>query len=90
LACASAAPSPPAGNLSRFCDPRLDAAVERAARTPGAAPIAAWRRIEQRIADASPIVPILNLRSAVLVSKRTGDVQFQPILGVLLDRIWVR
>ena len=90
LACASAAPSPPAGNLSRFCDPRLDAAVERAASTPGAAPIAAWRRIEQRVADASPIVPILNLRSAVLVSRRTGDVQFHPILGVLLDRMWVR
>ena len=90
LACPTASPNPPTSNLSRFCDPRVDAAIERAASTPGAAPIAAWMRIEQRIADASPIVPILNLRSAVLVSKRTGDVQFNPILGVLLDRIWVR
>lgn len=76
-------------NLSRFCDPALDAAIDRA-EAAGADAGDAWQRIERRIARAAPIVPLTSQRSAVMTSPRAGNVQFHPLAGVLLDQVWVR
>jgi YVTN family beta-propeller protein len=76
-------------NLSRFCDPGIDAAIERA-RAEGPDASAAWQRIERRIAERAPVVPLTTRRSVVATSPRAGNLQFHPSLGVMLDQVWVR
>jgi peptide/nickel transport system substrate-binding protein len=76
-------------NLSRFCDPALDAAIGRA-EAAGPAAGGAWQQIERRIADQAPVVPLLNPRWVVVTSPRVGNVQLHPLTGVLLDQLWVR
>jgi hypothetical protein len=35
-------------------------------------------------------VPLITGRTAVITSRRAGNVQFLPLTGVLLDQVWVR
>jgi hypothetical protein len=51
---------------------------------------AAWQRIERRIADAAPVVPLTTRRTALITSRRAGNIQFHPVNGVFLDQVWVR
>jgi ABC-type transport system substrate-binding protein/sugar lactone lactonase YvrE len=76
-------------NLSQYCDHEVDAAIARA-RAAGPAAGRAWLRIEQRLADDAPVVPLMNGRYPIVTSPRTGNVQFHPIAGPLLDQVWVR
>jgi peptide/nickel transport system substrate-binding protein len=75
-------------NLSSFCDPKIDTAVARA-EAAGAEGSSAWQRIERQIAQRAPVVPLTTRRYVVVTSARAGNVQFNPIYGVLLDQIWV-
>jgi YVTN family beta-propeller protein len=76
-------------NGGGFCDPSIDAAIDRAqAAGPGAG--AAWRRIELRIAAQAPIVPLINRRSTAVISKRAGNLHFSSLAGVFLEQLWVR
>jgi peptide/nickel transport system substrate-binding protein len=86
----SAGGDPAVENVSHVCDPRLDAAIERAhAAAPADAP-AAWRAADRRIVDLAAAVPYANLRAPVFVSKRAGNVTHHPMYYTLLDQIWVR
>jgi len=77
-------------NVSRVCDARLDAAIDRArAAAPEDAP-AAWAAVDRRVVDLAPTVPYINTRLTVLVSKRVGNVTYHPTYSTLLDRMWVR
>ena len=79
------------GNISRFCDHDIDAAIDRAATAGlGGSMTGAWQAIERRIARAAPIVPLVNRHSVLVSSRRAGNVQFHPLLHVLLEQIWVR
>ena len=90
VSCAAYTPGDPAStNLSHFCDRRIDAAIDRA-QAAGPAAGAAWQRIERRIAESSPIVSLVNPRWVVVTSSRAGNVQFHPLIGTLLDQVWVR
>ena len=40
--------------------------------------------------EAAPAAPLVNRRGAVFVSERLGNYQHHPLLGVLLDQVWVR
>jgi hypothetical protein len=42
------------------------------------------------VVDAAPVVPVLVPRTAMLVSRRVGNVVTSPQYGVMLDRLWVR
>ncbi len=75
-------------NLSGFCDPQIDAAIDRA-EAGGAEGSSAWQRIEGQIADRAPVVPLTTRRYVVVTSERAGNVQFHPFYGVLLDQAWV-
>jgi peptide/nickel transport system substrate-binding protein len=75
-------------NLSAFCDPAIDTAIDRADAA-GAQGSAAWQRIERRIAEAAPVVPLTTRRYVLVTSSRAGNVQFDPIYGVLFEQIWV-
>ena len=75
-------------NLSAFCDPAIDAEIDRA-ESAGTEGSAAWQRIERQIADSAPVVPLTTRRYVLVTSSRAGNVQFHPFYGVLLDQIWV-
>jgi peptide/nickel transport system substrate-binding protein len=77
-------------NLSRFCDPKLDAAMERAAVADGPEAIERWRRVEGRLAAQAPIVPLANAKDATVTAERVGNYQHHPLWGPLLDQMWVR
>lgn len=76
-------------NLSGFCDRGIDAAIDRAeAAGLNAGP--AWHRIERRLDVQMPVIPLLNARYPVVVSKRLGNLQFHTVSGPLLDQVWVK
>jgi class 3 adenylate cyclase len=80
-------------NYARFCDPRIDAQVERTAELQAVDPHAAgelWARIDREIVDRAPWVPLYNNRTIDFVSERVGNYQDHPQWGVLLDQLWVR
>jgi peptide/nickel transport system substrate-binding protein len=77
-------------NLSRFCDPEMDAQMERAADASGPEATELWRRVETSLAVQAPTVPLVNESSASLTAKRVENYQHHPLWGPLLDQLWVR
>ena len=77
-------------NLSRFCDPEIDARMEQAARARGPEAIELWRRVETSLADQAPTVPLVNGNNTSLTAERVGNYQHHPLWGPLLDQLWVR
>lgn len=93
LTCSSIQPGQQNKNPSFFCDRRIDAQIERALRIQATDPDAAvsmWRRIERRLVDRAPWVPLFTPWGAEIVSKRVGHYQYSPALDVLFDQLWVR
>jgi peptide/nickel transport system substrate-binding protein len=79
-------------NLSEFCDPQFDATVQsafadEAAKSPTAAQL--WAKADRQFTDQAPIVDLVTPSQTDLVSRRVGNYQFSPQLGVLLDQLWV-
>jgi YVTN family beta-propeller protein len=78
-----------AENLSRLCDRALDRRIDRALRAPTTEP-ATWVAADRHVVDLAAAVPLTNRRSAVLVSKRAGNVKSHFLYFTLLDQMWVR
>ncbi len=38
----------------------------------------------------APMVPLVDRRQIAVTSRRTGNVQFHPLTGVILEQVWVR
>ena len=77
-------------NASHLCNPGVTRAVARARATTGADAAAAWAAVDRRLVDLAPAVPTINLRTAILVSKRVGNVTHHAQWTTLLDQMWVR
>jgi len=91
FSCAGRQPASPGNlNLSQLCSPALDHLVARATTARGPAAEAAWRRVQLRMAALAPAVPLVFERRTVFSSARAGDVQQNPMLGTLLERVWVK
>jgi YVTN family beta-propeller protein len=75
-----------------FCDPTSDRLMKRAQRlqAAGRPSDAAWAQAERRIVNQAPVVPLTNLKSVSLVSRRVGNFQYSQQAGVLYDQLWVR
>ena len=80
---------PGADNLSQLCDRALDRELARAAAAPQTV-AAVWAALDRRVIDLAAAVPLTTRRSAVLVSKRVGNVKTHQQLFTLLDQMWVR
>jgi peptide/nickel transport system substrate-binding protein len=83
----------PRPDWSFFCDRRIDARIARALEIQGTDPdaaVALWAGIERDIVDQAPWVPLFTPAHATVVSKRVGNYQDSPELGLLLDQLWVR
>jgi ABC-type transport system substrate-binding protein len=80
-------------NLSRFCDPEIDARMRKAARLEPIDPQQShelWSQIEHDLVDRAPWVALVNLRFVTLASQGLGNFLFNPTLGPLIDQMWVR
>jgi YVTN family beta-propeller protein len=78
-------------NFSEFCEPRSQAAMERAAREPdvGAAG-RLWSAADRRLTDAAPVVPLITQRKMTILSRRVQNFQHHPLWGALLDQLSIR
>jgi peptide/nickel transport system substrate-binding protein len=76
-----------------FCDRSFDRAVQDLLRKQVEDPAPAARiaaRLDRRVVEAAPWVPLFTPRFTNFASKRVGNYQAQPGNGVLLDQLWVR
>jgi YVTN family beta-propeller protein len=79
-------------NTAQFCSPELEARIERALRLQATDPAAAgpaWAAVDRHIVDQAPAIPLLVPQGIDLVSKRVGNYQHNPALGILLSQLWV-
>jgi peptide/nickel transport system substrate-binding protein len=92
LSCAAFVPaSAENGNLSEFCDRRVDAVIARAAREQDSAvATASWQRAERALLAQAPVVPVFNRSNVDFVSERVGNYEYNPQWGLLLAQVWVR
>jgi len=77
-------------NLSRFCNPQIDARMAQAARTRGPEAIDLWRQVETSLEAEAPTVPIVNWFNTTLTSERVGNYQAHPLRGALLEQLWIK
>jgi YVTN family beta-propeller protein len=80
-------------NPSRFCARGVDRMINRALNLQATDQRAAnelWGRVDRMIVDQAPLVPMVTLQDAYLVSARVGNYQRHPLWGLLLDQLWVR
>jgi len=50
----------------------------------------AWAAADRMIVDQAAALPYANPLAVTLLSRRTGNYQFNPEWGVPLDQLWVR
>jgi peptide/nickel transport system substrate-binding protein len=75
------------------CDPNLDRKLRQTLELQGGnvqAANDAWVRLEREVVDQAIIVPVFNPPTIDFVSKRLGNYQSHPLLGMLLSQVWVR
>ena len=78
---------------SGFCDPDIDAMIQRANRVQLEDPAAAgalWADIDREIVDQAPYLWLVNPIHVAFVSERVGNYQFNPQWDSLLNQLWVR
>jgi YVTN family beta-propeller protein len=94
LTCASFLPkNPQNSNAAEFCDPRIDRQINKALIEQATNPDAArrlWESVDRQTVDQAPWVPLVNPKSVDVLSKRVGNYQYSPPLGMLIDQLWVR
>jgi peptide/nickel transport system substrate-binding protein len=93
--CAAFANGDPQTNQdpSELCDPAIDRLLARATTAQSentAAASALWQKAERAILARAPLLPTDNQQNVALLSKRTGNFQYSPEWGVLLDQLWVK
>jgi len=94
LSCSSFLPDNPNNlNTAEFCDPQIDAQAGQALALEAAAPVAAanrWAAVDHELVDQAPWVSLYSPRDLTVLSARTGNYQFHPYWGLLIDQLWVR
>ncbi len=48
-----------------------------------------WSAVDRAVIDAAPVVPYVTQRTATIVSARLGNVQYNPMTGLLLSQMWL-
>ena len=93
LTCAGARTPVSSVNYGSFCDPRIDREMAAARALQATDPQAAdvvWSKVDHDLVDQAPWVAKTNDRNVVFVSRRVGNVEYNPFYTVLLDQLWVR
>ena len=80
-------------NISQFCNPAIDAKIERAASIQASDPEVSsrlWAEVDREIVDEAPWVPYSTFIKPELLSPRVKNYQHHPQWGTLLGQLWVR
>lgn len=80
-------------NIAGFCDPALDAEMNRAETMETTNITAAnllWGRIDEAVMKQAPWAPLFNPKLIDFVSKRVHNYKFSHQIGMLLDQVWVQ
>jgi peptide/nickel transport system substrate-binding protein len=80
-------------NYGAFCDPEIDAMIERAVRIQSKDPAASseeWTQVDRAVTDLAPWVSLVNTIDVEIVSERLGNYQYNAQWGLLLAQVWVR
>jgi peptide/nickel transport system substrate-binding protein len=91
--CEAAALGSQGSNIYGFCDPSFDATVRTALAAQAAgspAATALWAKADRQFTDQAPQMNLVTPSITDFVSRRVGNYQYNPQLGVLLDQLWVR
>jgi YVTN family beta-propeller protein len=78
---------------ARFCDPGIDTMIDRATQMQLDDPAVAgelWAEIDRKIVDQAPYLWLASSNGIEFVSERTGNYQYSPQWGVLLNQLWVQ
>jgi peptide/nickel transport system substrate-binding protein len=79
--------------FSGFCDPRIEAMIDRAVMMQADDPAAAgalWAEIDRAIVDQAPFLWLVNPIAVEFVSERVGNYQWSLQWASLLNQLWVR
>ena len=93
LTCGALVAGPSNTNVAEFCDPSIDRKIEKALAEQSTKPQAArrlWQRIERETVDQAPWVPLVSPKIINVLSKRTGNFQYNPMWQMLIDQLWVK
>jgi peptide/nickel transport system substrate-binding protein len=95
LRCSRPVPPDPdsTSNSAQFCHPEIDRQMDLANRLQFVDPIRAnelWAEIDRRVVDLAPWVPLVTSRWVDFTSDRVGNFQYNPVLGILTDQLWVQ
>ncbi len=94
FSCAAFLPGNPLNlNPSAFCDRGIDRQMRMAQAEQLSDPTgsrARWQRVDREITDAAPWVPLMVTKDVNFLSKRVGNYQYSPQMGMLIDQLWVR
>jgi peptide/nickel transport system substrate-binding protein len=80
-------------NLAEFCDPAIDAEMNKAREVEATNPLVGdrlWTQIEHELVDRAPWAPVGTSREPNLVSKRVGNYEYNPEWRVLVDQLWLQ
>ena len=80
-------------NMSGFCDPAIDARMQRAlslAATDEPAAERLWAGIDHDVTDRAPSTTLFQINWLDLVSARVGHFRFSPLFHVILSQVWVQ
>jgi peptide/nickel transport system substrate-binding protein len=80
-------------NHGKFCDRRIDRAMQYARSLEGAngrAAASAWASVDRSIVDQAAWVPLVNPRLIDFVSARVRNYQHHPYWGILVDQLWLQ
>lgn len=76
-----------------FCDHTFEARTRRLRASETRDPQAAleqWARLDRELVERAVVIPLVNVKEAVFVSKRVGNYQRHPVFGTLVSQLWVR
>lgn len=93
LSCASSRIGVQGQNRGGYCDRSIDALAREAFAAQGTDPSRArrlWAQVDRALTLGAPWVPGPAVRSYALTSRRVGNYQVNPVLGPLIDQMWVR
>jgi peptide/nickel transport system substrate-binding protein len=83
----------PPWNFTGFCDREIDRRIDEALSLQQSDPYAAaraWAALDRDLVDRVPIIVFATPVLPRVVSTRVGNYQSHPVLGVLLDQLWVQ
>jgi YVTN family beta-propeller protein len=81
------------GNVSEFCDRRVEQIAQRASHLPAGDPRVdrLWARVDKRVTDRAAALPLLTPDAITFVSRRVANLQYtQQVEDVLYDQLWLR